>query len=160
MTKKENETQKDIFLSADGNFEVSLATKATLYHTGLVEVICQNTKLWLIIILSKCLIVTKQHFHVVEAASYILQLVWDGCWVFPFRRTDLRDEVWQLDLWWVSGKDDDRGNDGQDTGVWPPWFRKGAGTFHSASQSKEGSVGFGTSQHPIFMKLLPDHLWH
>ena len=38
--------------------------------------------------------------------------------------------------------------------------RKGAGTFHSASQSKEGSVGFGTSQHPIFMKLLPDHLWH
>ena len=37
---------------------------------------------------------------------------------------------------------------------------KGAGTFHSASQSKEGSVGFGTSQHPIFMKLLPDHLWH
>ena len=42
MTKKENETQKDIFLSADGNFEVSLATKATLYHTGLVEVICQN----------------------------------------------------------------------------------------------------------------------
>ena len=38
--------------------------------------------------------------------------------------------------------------------------QKGAGTFHSASQSKEGSVGFGTSQHPIFMKLLPDHLWH
>ena len=37
---------------------------------------------------------------------------------------------------------------------------KGAGTFHSASQSKEGSVSFGTSQHPIFMKLLPDHLWH
>ena len=37
---------------------------------------------------------------------------------------------------------------------------KGAGTFHSASQSKEGSVGFGTSQHPIFMKLWPDHLWH
>ena len=37
---------------------------------------------------------------------------------------------------------------------------KGAGTFHSASQSKEGSVGFGTSQHPIFMKLLPDQLWH
>ena len=37
---------------------------------------------------------------------------------------------------------------------------KGAGTFHSANQSKEGSVGFGTSQHPIFMKLLPDHLWH
>ena len=26
------------FSSADGNFEVSLATKATLYHTGLVEV--------------------------------------------------------------------------------------------------------------------------
>ena len=40
----------------------------------------------------------------------------------------------------------------------PPW--KGAGTFHSDSQSKEGSVGFDTSQHPIFMKLLPDHLWH
>ena len=38
--------------------------------------------------------------------------------------------------------------------------RKGAGAFHSAGQSKEGSVGFGTSQHPIFMKLLPDHLWH
>ena len=37
---------------------------------------------------------------------------------------------------------------------------KGAGTFQSASQSKEGSVGFGTSQHPIVMKLLPDHLWH
>ena len=42
-----------------------------------------------------------------------------------------------------------------------PLFRfKGAGAFHSAGQSKEGSVGFGTSQHPIFMKLLPDHLWH
>ena len=37
---------------------------------------------------------------------------------------------------------------------------KGAGTFHSAGQSKEGYVGFGTSEHPIFMKLLPDHLWH
>ena len=37
---------------------------------------------------------------------------------------------------------------------------KGAGTFHSAGQSKEGSVGFGTSQQPIIMKLLPDHLWH
>ena len=36
---------------------------------------------------------------------------------------------------------------------------KGAGAFHSASQSKEGLVGFGTSEHPIFMKLLPDHLW-
>ena len=41
-----------------------------------------------------------------------------------------------------------------------PQCLKGAGTFHSAGQSKEGSVGFGTSQHPIFMKLLPDHLWH
>ena len=39
-------------------------------------------------------------------------------------------------------------------------LRKGAGTFHSAGQSKEGPVGFGTSQHPIIMKLLPDHLWH
>ena len=37
---------------------------------------------------------------------------------------------------------------------------KGAGAFHSAGQSKEGLVGFGTSKHPIFMKLLPDHLWH
>ena len=37
---------------------------------------------------------------------------------------------------------------------------KGAGAFHSAGQSKEGLVGFGTSQHPIFMKLLPDNLWH
>ena len=37
---------------------------------------------------------------------------------------------------------------------------KGAGTFHSAGQRKKGSVGFGTSQHPIIMKLLPDHLWH
>ena len=26
---------------------------------------------------------------------------------------------------------------------------KGAGAFHSAGQSKEGYVGFGTSQHPI-----------
>ena len=33
---------------------------------------------------------------------------------------------------------------------------KGAGNFHSAGQSKEGYVGFGTSEHPIFMKLLPD----
>ena len=42
-----------------------------------------------------------------------------------------------------------------------PCFQlKGAGAFHSAGQSKEGLVGFGTSQHPIFMKLLPDHLWH
>ena len=37
---------------------------------------------------------------------------------------------------------------------------KGAGFFHSAGQSKEGYVGFGTSEHPIFMKILPDHLWH
>ena len=27
-----------IFFSADGNFEVTLATKATLFHNGLVEV--------------------------------------------------------------------------------------------------------------------------
>ena len=32
---------------------------------------------------------------------------------------------------------------------------KGAGAFHSAGQSKEGKVGFGTSEYPIFMKLLP-----
>ena len=37
---------------------------------------------------------------------------------------------------------------------------KGAGAFHSAGQIKKGLVGFGTSEHPIFMKLLPDHLWH
>ena len=37
---------------------------------------------------------------------------------------------------------------------------KGAGSFHSAGQSKEGQVGFGTSQHPILMKLSQDHLWH
>ena len=30
---------------------------------------------------------------------------------------------------------------------------KGAGAFYSAGQSKEGSVGFGISQHPIFIKL-------
>ena len=48
-----------------------------------------------------------------EAASHILQLVWDGCWILPFRRTNLRYEVWQLDLWWVPGEDDDRGDDGQ-----------------------------------------------
>ena len=30
---------------------------------------------------------------------------------------------------------------------------KGAGFFHSAGQSKEGYVGFGTSEHPIFMKF-------
>ena len=35
---------------------------------------------------------------------------------------------------------------------------KGAGIFHSASQRKEGSVGFGTSEHSISMKLLPDPL--
>ena len=35
-----------------------------------------------------------------------------------------------------------------------------SGAFHSAGQSKEGEVGFGTSEHPIFMKLLHDHLWH
>ena len=50
-----------------------------------------------------------------------------------------------------SGKIYTAGRDGRD---------KGAGTFHSPGQSKEGSVGFGTSQHPIFMNLLPDHLWH
>ena len=32
---------------------------------------------------------------------------------------------------------------------------KGAGFFHSAGESKEGEVGFGTSEHPIFMKLCP-----
>ena len=37
---------------------------------------------------------------------------------------------------------------------------KGAGAFHSAGQSKEGQVGFGTSEHPIFMKLLPVRLLH
>ena len=50
--------------------------------------------------------------------------------------------------------------------LYPVWYdgestrMKGAGFFHSAGQSKEGYVGFGTSEHPIFMKLLPDHLWH
>ena len=28
---------------------------------------------------------------------------------------------------------------------------KGAGAFHSAGQSKEGQVDFGTSEHLIFM---------
>ena len=38
---------------------------------------------------------------------------------------------------------------------------KGAGACHSASQSKEGYIGFGTSEHPIFMKPLPeDNLQH
>ena len=41
------------------------------------------------------------------------------------------------------------------------FFReKGAGAFHSAGQSKEGLAGFGASEHPIFMNLLPDYLWH
>ena len=40
------------------------------------------------------------------------------------------------------------------------FFFKGAGYFHSAGQSDAGELGFGTSEHPIFMKLLPDHLWH
>ena len=36
-------------------------------------------------------------------------------------------------------------------------LEKWASYFHSASQSKEGfKVGFGTTEHPIFMKLLPD----
>ena len=50
----------------------------------------------------------------VEAAGNLPFLVRDGRRVFPFWRTDLRDEVWQLDLWWVSGKDVEYGNDGQD----------------------------------------------
>ena len=37
---------------------------------------------------------------------------------------------------------------------------KWAGTFHSAGQSKGRQLGFGAFEHPIFMKLLPDHLWH
>ena len=37
---------------------------------------------------------------------------------------------------------------------------KGADFYHSACQSKEELVGFGSSEHPIFMKLLPDHLPH
>ena len=35
-------------------------------------------------------------------------------------------------------------------------FAEGAGYFHSPGQSK----GFGTSEHPICMKLLPDYFWH
>ena len=41
---------------------------------------------------------------------------------------------------------------------------KGAVIFHLAGQSKGRvllvKLGFGTSEYPIFMKLLPDHLWH
>ena len=52
----------------------------------------------------------------VEAAGDLPFLVRDGCRIFSFWRTDLRDEVWQLDLWWVSGKDngDDHANHDDD----------------------------------------------
>ena len=43
----------------------------------------------------------------VEAASDLPFLVRDGRRIFPLWRTDLRDEVRQLDLWWVSGGIDD-----------------------------------------------------
>ena len=48
-----------------------------------------------------------------ETACDLSLIVRDGRRVFPVWRTDLCDEVRQLDLWWVSGEDDDRGNDGQ-----------------------------------------------
>ena len=38
-------------------------------------------------------------------------------------------------------------------------FLEGAGYFHSAGKRKEvGILGFGISEHLIFMELLPDHL--
>ena len=146
MTHKKNETQK-IFFSAPMailRFPLpprQLSTTLVLLRWFVkmlnCDLFCQNIWFKLIIILSKYSIVINHHFHIVEAASHILQLVWDGCWVFPFRRTDLRDEVWQLDLWWVSGKDDARGNDGQGTGVWPPWFRR----FMKACQQNQNYNG-------------------
>ena len=64
-----------IFFSADGNFEVTLATKATLFHNGLVEV-SSNGKTnkhdiqWKIkkqfqnqIIFIQILLMTKNHNH-------------------------------------------------------------------------------------------------
>ena len=64
-----------IFFSADGNFEVTLATKATLFHNGLVEV-SSNGKTnkhdiqWKIkkqfqnqIIFLQILLMTKNHNH-------------------------------------------------------------------------------------------------
>ena len=51
-----------------------------------------------------------------------------------------------MNLSWVNKMS----NNTRGAGIHPP---KGAGAFHSAGQSKEGSVGFGTSQHPIFTKL-------
>ena len=41
----------------------------------------------------------------------------------------------------------------EEEGVYLGREGEGAGYFHSPGQSK----GFGTSEHPICMKLLPDH---
>ena len=49
-----------------------------------------------------------------ETACDLSLIVRDGRRVLPVRRADLCDEVRQLDLWWVPGEDDDRGDDGQD----------------------------------------------
>ena len=50
------------FFSADGNFEVTLATKATLFHNGLVEVgDATNTKSNIIKLLIKVLLLMIFH---------------------------------------------------------------------------------------------------
>ena len=45
----------------------------------------------------------------VEASSHLLLLLWDGRWIFPLRRADLRHEVRKLDLWWLPGSNNDVG---------------------------------------------------
>ena len=83
-----------------------------------------------------------QHFHTFTSLSHK---------VFIFSRKLCKSKCCFLRIFTTVRNFTRPGCDGRD---------KGAGAFHSAGQSKEGSVGFGTSQHPIFMKLLPDHLWH
>ena len=82
------------FFSADGNFEVTLATKATLHYTG--DVAWKPPAIYH----SSCEVKWTQLFPDLMNDQIIL----DGCWIFPIWRANLCHEVWKLDIWRISSE--------------------------------------------------------
>ena len=39
-----------------------------------------------------------------ETSCHIQVVLWNRCWIFSFRRTNMCHEIWFLDLWWVPGQ--------------------------------------------------------
>ena len=41
-----------------------------------------------------------------ETSCHISFFLWDGRRIFPLWWTNLRHEIWELDLWWISGNEE------------------------------------------------------